>query len=71
VKRFDRDEPLWVSIHKCMEAMLGIFLYGYLYFKLAKIASFLLSPMLSLQQNQRTRGKNRFCTEAGRDREVS
>jgi hypothetical protein len=27
--------------------------------------SFLLSPMFSLQQNQRTRGQNRFCPEAG------
>jgi hypothetical protein len=24
VKRTGRDEPLWVAIHKCMEAMLGI-----------------------------------------------
>jgi hypothetical protein len=35
---------------------LGISLYSYLYLKLAKmIKSFLLSPMFSLQQNQRTR----------------
>jgi hypothetical protein len=27
--------------------------------------SFLLSPVLSLQQNQITRGQNRFCLEAG------
>jgi hypothetical protein len=24
VKRSDRDEPRWVSIHKCIEATLGI-----------------------------------------------
>jgi hypothetical protein len=23
-KRSGRDEPMWVAIHKCMEAMLGI-----------------------------------------------
>jgi hypothetical protein len=37
VKRFDRDEPMWVAIHMCMKAMLGISLYSYLYLKLAKI----------------------------------
>jgi hypothetical protein len=59
VKRSGRDEPMWVAIHMCMEAMLGISLYSYLYLKLAKAMSFLLSPMHSLQQNQRTRGWNR------------
>jgi hypothetical protein len=27
---------MWVAIHKCMEAILGIFLHSYLYLKLAK-----------------------------------
>jgi hypothetical protein len=36
VKRTGRDEPMLVAIHKCMEAMLGISLYSYLYLKLAK-----------------------------------
>jgi hypothetical protein len=36
VKRSGRDEPMWVVIHKCMEAMLGISLYSYLYLKLTK-----------------------------------
>jgi hypothetical protein len=27
---------MWVAIHKCMEAMLGISLYSYLYLKLAE-----------------------------------
>jgi hypothetical protein len=40
VKRSGRDEPMWVSIHKCMEAMLGISLYRYLYLKLAKMLCF-------------------------------
>jgi endo-1,4-beta-D-glucanase Y len=36
VKRSGRDEPMWVAIHKFMEATLGISLYSYLYPKLAK-----------------------------------
>jgi hypothetical protein len=36
VKRFGRDEPMWVAIHKCTEAILGISPYSYLYLKLAK-----------------------------------
>jgi hypothetical protein len=36
VKRSGRDEPMWVVIHKYMEATLGISLYSYLYLKLAK-----------------------------------
>jgi hypothetical protein len=52
VKRSGREEPMWVVIYMCMEAMLGISLYSYLYFKLAKNAmSVLLSFMVSLQQN--------------------
>jgi hypothetical protein len=27
VKRSGRDEPIWVVIHMCMEAMLGISIY--------------------------------------------
>jgi hypothetical protein len=37
VKRSGRDESIWVVIHMCMEAMLGISLYSYLYLKLAKM----------------------------------
>jgi hypothetical protein len=36
VKRSGRDEPIWVVMHMCMEAMLGISLYNYPYVKLAK-----------------------------------
>jgi hypothetical protein len=52
VKRYSRDEPMWVAIHMCMEEMLA---KQYV----------LLSLMFSLQQNQRTRRLNRFCPEAG------
>jgi hypothetical protein len=37
VKRSGGDEPMWVVIHRWMEAMLGISLYSYLYLKLAKM----------------------------------
>jgi hypothetical protein len=32
-----RVEPMWVVIHMCMEATLGISVYSYLYLKLAKM----------------------------------
>jgi hypothetical protein len=37
VKRSGRDELVRVVIYMCMEAMLGISLYTYLYLKLAKM----------------------------------
>jgi hypothetical protein len=40
VKRSGRDEPMWVVIHMCMEAMLGISLYSYFYLKIAKTLCF-------------------------------
>jgi hypothetical protein len=35
VKRSGRDEPIWVVIHMCVEAILGISLYSYPYPKVA------------------------------------
>jgi hypothetical protein len=56
---------MWVAIHKCMEAMLGISLYSYLYLKLAKNAmSFLLSLMFFLNKIGEEEGGNRFSLEA-------
>jgi uncharacterized membrane protein len=37
VKRSGSDESMWIIIHMCMEATLGVSLYSYLYLKLAKI----------------------------------
>jgi hypothetical protein len=37
VTRSGIDDPVWVSIHKYMEAILGISLYTYCYLKLTKI----------------------------------
>jgi hypothetical protein len=37
VNRSGRDESIQVVIHICMETMLGISLYSYLYLKLAKM----------------------------------
>jgi hypothetical protein len=64
-KMSSRDEPMWVAIHMCMEAMLGISLYISPYLKLEKNAMSSLSLMFSLQQNWRIRRWNRFCLDAG------
>jgi type IV secretory pathway VirB3-like protein len=54
VKRSGRDEPMWVVIHMCMDAMLGIFLYSYLYLKLEKnTMSFLLYLMFSTKSENK------------------
>jgi hypothetical protein len=37
VKRSGRDEPIHIAMHMCMEAMLGISLHSFLYFKLANM----------------------------------
>jgi hypothetical protein len=66
VKRYGRDEALWVAIHKCMEATLGISLYSYLYFKPAKrlcFSYYLLCFLFNKIREQE--GRNRFCPEAG------
>jgi hypothetical protein len=60
-KKSGRDEPMWVAIHKYIEAMLGISLYSYLYLKLAKTLSFFI--ISCFQQNWRTRRWNGFCLE--------
>jgi hypothetical protein len=43
VKRCGRDELMWVAIHKYMETTPGTSLYSYVYLKLPKTLSFLLS----------------------------
>jgi hypothetical protein len=65
VKRSCTDEPMWVIIHLCMEATLGISLYSYLYPKLAKMLCLSddRSLTFSVQQNWR-REQKRFCLEA-------
>jgi hypothetical protein len=37
MNRSGRNKPMWVAIHKWMEATLGISWYSYLYLKLAKM----------------------------------
>jgi hypothetical protein len=44
---------MWVAIHKCMEVMLGISLYGYLYPKLAKILCLIISYFSSTKLEKR------------------
>jgi hypothetical protein len=40
MKRFGRNESIWVVIHTCMKTTQRISLYSYLYLKLAKITHF-------------------------------
>jgi hypothetical protein len=61
VKRSCREEPMWVAVHKCMEARLGISQYSYLYLKLAKNV---MSYLLSFLFNKIRREWNRFCLKA-------
>jgi hypothetical protein len=42
VKRYNRDKPIWVVIHICMETTQGISLYSYFYLKVAKMPCFLI-----------------------------
>jgi hypothetical protein len=55
VKRSGRDEPMWVAIYKCMEAMLGISLYSYLYLKLAKTICLVISYVFSSTKFEKKR----------------
>jgi hypothetical protein len=64
MKRCGRNEPMWIAIHKCMEAMLGISLYSYLYPKLTKTICLSYYLLFFLQWNRR-RGQNRFWLEVG------
>jgi hypothetical protein len=63
VKRSGRNEPMWIAIHTCMEATLGISLYSYLYLKLAKTLYFPYYLFFCFQQRRRTRGQSSFCPE--------
>jgi hypothetical protein len=74
VKRSDTDEPRWVVIHMCMEAMLGISLYRDLYLKLAKtlcLYYYLLCFLFNKigQQEGRTGSAWKKGRVGGRDRE--
>jgi hypothetical protein len=66
VKRSGRDKPIQVAIHMCMEAMLGISLYSYLYLQRAKMVCLPYYFLFSLQQKSENKRQNRFCPEAER-----
>jgi hypothetical protein len=60
-KKSGRDEPMWIVIHMCMEAAQGISLYSYPYLNLVKPSWFSYYLLcFFLQQNQSTRGQNRW-----------
>jgi hypothetical protein len=66
-KRSGRNEPMWVAIHKCLEAMLGISLYSYLYFKLARTLclSYYLLCLLFNKMGEEERGKGFVWKQGG------
>jgi hypothetical protein len=45
-ERFGRDEPIWLALHMCIEAILGIPLHSFLYLKLTKYYVFLIISYL-------------------------
>jgi hypothetical protein len=53
-----------------METTQRIFLYSYLYLKLAKMPCFSYLTFMFFQQNQRIRGWNRFFPKEGQRGEV-
>jgi hypothetical protein len=59
VKRSGRDEPLWVGM--CIEAMLGISLYSYLYLKLAKMLCLSYYPFNKIRKQEGKRGSTWKC----------
>jgi hypothetical protein len=67
VERSGRDETMWVAIHKCMEATLGISLYSYLYLKLEKMLhlSYYLFNKIR-EQEGRTDSARNACGVGGR-----
>jgi hypothetical protein len=72
VKRSGRDEPMWVEVHKCMKAMLGISLYRYLYLKLKKalcLPYYLLSFLFNKIGEQGSRTGSAW--KQGREGEVA
>jgi hypothetical protein len=74
VKRSCRHEPMWVVTHMCMEAMLGISLYNYLYLKLAKTLclSYYLLPFVFNKIEEECRACSAWkwgCGGAGRGRD--
>jgi hypothetical protein len=63
VKRFGRDEPMWVAIHMCMEAMLGISLYSYPYLKLVKALYLSCNLFNKIGEQESRMGVGRMCAK--------
>jgi hypothetical protein len=70
VKRSGRDEPMWVVTYTCMEAMLGISLYSYLYLKLAKMLSLSYYFLCFLFNKIREEGRTGSAWKQGGSDEV-
>jgi hypothetical protein len=68
VKRSGSNEQTWVVIQLCMEVMLGISLYNYIYLKLTKTIclSYYLLCFLFNKIREQEGGWNMFCQEVGK-----
>jgi hypothetical protein len=65
---------MWVAIHMCMEEMLGISLYSYLYLKLAKplcLSYYLLCFLFNKTREQEGRTGSAWKGEGKRRGEIA
>jgi hypothetical protein len=66
VKRSGIDEPIWIAIHKCMEAMLGISLYSSLSQANKNAMSFLIiSDVFSSTKSENKRAEHVLSGSVG------
>jgi hypothetical protein len=65
VKRSGSDEAMWVAIHNCMEAAVGISPHSYLYLKLAKHYAFLIHLLCFLFDKIRKQEAKQVLTRSG------
>jgi hypothetical protein len=56
---------MWVAIHKCMEATLGISLNSYLYLKLAKCYAFLIISYVFSSTKSETKRVEEVMSRSG------
>jgi hypothetical protein len=64
--RSGRDEPKWVVICMCMEAMLRISLYSFLYLKLAKTLCLLILTYVFSSTKSENKRSEQVLTRSGR-----
>jgi hypothetical protein len=71
LKGSGRDEPMWVAIHMCIEAMLGVSLYSCPYLKLAKTPCLSYYLLCFLFNKIRYKSVEQVCLEVRGKRKVA